>query len=992
VRLTGPALALLLLAGCADGPAEAASQEATSLPSPYGQLTSDRWAWGAEYERRDLATVPNTNPDPEPQPHRDHPWDLALSPDGGTLYVTLAGNEAEPGSEVAVFDVQQRRVTGRIEVGSRPTYIDFHPSGAFALVVNQLSNYASVIDPSRHEVVAELPLDFYCNELVYSPDGRRGWVSNRYLDQVLELDFGGGGYGAVVPRGGFGAAPFLDPEAADVDLASTLRASCGSARCHERTRGGYYAGPDRLKAYFSALENAVPGRPDDSLLLEAVLPVEQGGFADERTRSNLHAGGLPVWRREDPEYGQVADWIARARPGPGIPVGNFGSKPSAMALSSDGRHLFVGPQGTHEISIVDLERGEEVAGIHVQNLVTDLAVVPGPDGRDTLVVLSMGLGFGAAKERDPYGGETTDPDSPLAQFSVLRDIDTTEPLPLDQQKLLGPFDAIDGTAAFKMADIQNDVIAIDLSRLTLPGPAPDGTLRHALRANRYESHAGWVRYTSDSAEILPQDISGDIPPELQRVVGAFPEALDVVGDRVFVAMAGSYELVEWRVDPTPDEHSERMVPVAVYPTGPMPWAVAAGQPGTLAEGLVFTADMLGETVTVVDTVAGTAEQYAVGDLSRPVPDSNAERGEMFVTTAIFSVDGDTSCTSCHIYGASDGRGWGAGQAIAQLEDGMLVNGGLLAIPQLNNLFATQPFYFEGTHTAFDAQFDDAREHVALHGFTAPNPHGDFRGIGHPLPEEERPAEHEEIQDKMSTASWGAAYHDLMERRDEHARRATMRWFGKAFRFRDFQRFIGEYQAAETRLLPNPFDDRNPSVRRGEQLFGDLAVGCVVCHKPPSFTDKGEELYNNHERVLPSLISFTPRETAFTLVGPHWMDTVNGYRRDLEYWEPGRVERAEGMVTTFPLRGLFNRPFAFLHHGRAVSVRESFAAPDHYSLRRFTYPVLRGGERVRPSGLERGFNELSFLGERTYMMDTHGATSHLSARQVTDLEHFLLAIE
>ena len=193
MRLTGPALALLLLAGCADGPAEAASQEATSLPSPYGQLTSDRWAWGAEYERRDLATVPNTNPDPEPQPHRDHPWDLALSPDGGTLYVTLAGNEAEPGSEVAVFDVQQRRVTGRIEVGSRPTYIDFHPSGAFALVVNQLSNYASVIDPSRHEVVAELPLDFYCNELVYSPDGRRGWVSNRYLDQVLELDFGGGG-------------------------------------------------------------------------------------------------------------------------------------------------------------------------------------------------------------------------------------------------------------------------------------------------------------------------------------------------------------------------------------------------------------------------------------------------------------------------------------------------------------------------------------------------------------------------------------------------------------------------------------------------------------------------------------------------------------------------------------------------------------------------------------------------------------------------------
>lgn len=985
------ALALALLAGCAGELAEAAPDEGASLPSPYGRLTSERWAWGAEYERRDLSPVPNPNPNPEPQPHRDHPWDLALSPDGDKLYVTLAGNEAEPGHEVAVFDVQQRRVTSRIEVGSRPTYIDFHPSGRFILVINQLSNYGSVIDSTIDEVVAEIPLDFYCNDVAYSEDGTRAWVSNRYLDQVLTLDFGGQDYGRLVPRGGFDEAPFLST-GAGVDLASVLRTSCGTARCHERTRGGYYAGPDRLKAFFSAIENSVPGRPEESLLLQAVLPVSEGGFADERTRSNLHAGGLAVWSRDDAEYVAAADWIAAARPGPGIVVGNFGSKPGPMALSSDGRYLFVGPQGTHEISIIDLAAGEEVAGIHVQNLVTDLDIVRDASGRDTLVVLSMGLGFGAAKERDPYGGETLDPGNLLAQYSVLRDIATTEPLPLDQQSVLGPFDAIDGTAAFKMSDIQNDVIAIDLSRLVLPGPGPDGQLQHALRTNRYEAHAGWVRYTSDSAEILPQDISGDIPPELQRVVGAFPEALDVVGDRVFVAMAGSYELVEWRVDAGAVEHSERMMPVAVYPTGPMPWSVAAGQPGTLAEGLVFTADMMGETVTVVDTVAGTSQQFEVGDLSRPMPDSNAERGEMFVTTAIFSVDGDTSCTSCHIYGASDARGWGAGQAIAQMGDGMLVNGGLLAIPQLNNLFATQPFYFEGTHTAFDAQFDDAREHVALQGFTEPNPHGDFTGISHPLPEEERVPEHEEIQDKMSTASWGAAYHDLLERRDEHIRRATMRWFGKAFRFRDFQRFIGDYQAAEVRLVPSPFDARNPSVQRGRQLFGDLGVGCVVCHKPPAFTDKGEALYNNEERVLPSLITFTPREVAFTLVGPHWMDTVNHYRRDLEYWEEGRVERQEGMVTTFPLRGLFNRPFALLHHGRAMSVRESFAAPDHYALRRFAYPVLRGGEVVRPGGLERGFNELSFLRERTYMMDTHGATSHLSARQVADLEHFLLAIE
>ena len=163
-------------------------------------------------------------------------------------------------------------------------------------------------------------------------------------------------------------------------------------------------------------------------------------------------------------------------------------------------------------------------------------------------------------------------------------------------------------------------------------------------------------------------------------------------------------------------------------------------------------------------------------------------------------------------------------------------------------------------------------------------------------------------------------------------------------------------------------------------------------KRPRTTDKSNSLYHNAERALPSLITFTRRENAFTLIGPHWMDSVNCYQRDLEYWEPARAERQQGMVTTFPLRGLFDRPFVFLHHGRALSVRETFAAPDHYSLRKYKYPPLRGGEDVRPDGRERGFNELTFLKEKTYMLDTHGGTSHLSAQQIQDLENFLLSIE
>ncbi len=962
-------------------------------PSKFGRLTSPRWAWGAEYVRRDLQPVANANPFPEPQPHRDHPYGLAVTPDGTKLYVALAGNEAEPGSEVAVFDVATRQVTGRVQVGSMPTYLGMHPSGAFVVVINRFSNYASVISTATDAVVSEIPLDFYCMEMAWSADGRRAWVSNRYLDQVLvlELDPDTPDYAAkVLPQGGFDEAAFLQ---GDDNLHTALVQSCGDARCHRRARGGFYAGEDPFKSYFSAIANSVAGDPDESLLLRAVRSVDEGGFADDRAGSNFHAGGEVVWRREDAGYQAVAEWISAARVGPGIPVGNFGSKPSGLALSADGARLYVGNQGTQEISVIDLARGEEVTGIYTQSLTTSVRVWADPDSdRELLIAASMGLGFGAAKERDPYGGETGDPDNPAAQYTVVRDLATTEPKPLEEQTVLGAFDAVDGTAAFKMADIQNDLLLVDLAHLQVPEPAANGQLRYALRANRYEAHDAWVRYTSDSAEILPQDLGGDIPPELQRVVGAFPEDVAIAGDRAFVVMASTSELVEWKIDPDASEASERLVPVAVYETGFRPTRAAVGPAGGPAQGLVFVTNSLGETISVVDTSTGESVEYVVGDLSRPFPDSDAERGEVFVTTSLFAVDGDTSCTSCHIYGRSDGRGWGAGQAIAQMNDGTLVGGGLLAIPHLNNLYAIQPFYFEGTHTAFDAQFDDAREHVALQGFTAPNPHGDFTQLRHPTPEAERELEHEELQDKMSTASWGLAYDDLRERRNALVRQLTMRYFGKAFAFRDFQRFIGEYQAAEMRLVPNPFDQANPSVVRGRMLFGDLGVGCVVCHPPPAFASKDEALYNNEERTLPSLVSFTDREKAFTLVSPHWMDSVNGYERDVEPWERGRIERTEGHVTSFALRGMFDRPFTFLHHGRALSVRESFAAPDHYSLRLFRYSPLKGGEHAREDGRERGFNELSFIEERTYMVDTHGATSHLTALQVQDLEHFLLAIE
>lgn len=987
-------LSICVLLTVAPAQAAAPGDDGPSLESRFARLTSDVWAYGAEFRRRDLEPVPNPNPDAEPQPHRDHPYRMALTADGAKLYVALAGSEGAPGDDVSVFSVTDGVVVGRIRVGRRPNFVRAHPDGRHMLVTSTYSNYISVIDTTTDRVVTEIPADFYCEDIHFAADGRRAWVANRYLGQLLELALdveGGALSGRVAVRGGFDDQSFVAETPAEGSPREVLRRKCSGGRCHTTTRSGFYAGPDATRAFLSAVRNARPGDPAGSELLRAVLSTDQGGYANERSRPNAHAGGRAVLTTDDEDYKAIAAWIRESADGPGIPVGNPGSRPVSLAPSADGKHLYVSNLGVQEVSVVDLEAGEEVGAIHLQSLPLDVAVFHDAErGAEWLLATSTGAGFGAPKERDPYGGETTERGHPLAQYSVLRDPETSEPLPLERQNVLGPFVAVDGTAAFKMRDLQSDIVAVNANALGLD--ALDGPPGYLMVANRYEAHDNWVRFTSDSAESLANDVHGDLPPDLMRVVGALPYASDVVGDRLWVAMAGTYQVVEYRIDAAATEPSDLLEPVSVYETGFSPRAIVAGRPGTAAEGRVFATNYYGETLTVVDTSTRESREVAIGAVSPRFPATNSERGAVFVQSTVFSVDQDTACVSCHISDTSDGRSWGAGQVIAQLDDGNMVSGGLLGIPSLRNLWPIQPFYFEGTHTAYDAQLDDAREHTAMVDFVAPTPAGDFTTITHPTPLAERRHVHDEIQEKVNLKPIGPTAADLEERRDEHIRRVTARLFGKAFVFRDFQRFIGEYQSAEARLLPNPFDGANPSVIRGRSLFNDSRVGCSACHVAPDFTDKSRALSAEATRSLPALVSSVPRDRTFTLFSPSAMDRLNGFTPDVEPWEEGRVEEVEGRFTTFQLRGLFDRPFSFLHHGRALSLVEVVATPDHPSLGRFKYPPLRGGELVRSGGMELGFNMIALPEQAGYLVDTHGATSHLNVYEVRDLVNMMKAIE
>lgn len=163
-----PALLLTAaaLAACDGAPDRPAGRTLTPYPNPFGP-DAPQWS---------------------PQPHRDKPLEVAVSPDGRTAFVTLQGLVDDPGRHVAVVDVAARTLLDRIEVGSSPTGLALHPSGRHLLVLNRFGDRASVVDTRRRRVVAEPSIDFYAIEAVFTPDGRQVWITNRWRDAVAVWD------------------------------------------------------------------------------------------------------------------------------------------------------------------------------------------------------------------------------------------------------------------------------------------------------------------------------------------------------------------------------------------------------------------------------------------------------------------------------------------------------------------------------------------------------------------------------------------------------------------------------------------------------------------------------------------------------------------------------------------------------------------------------------------------------------------------------------
>ncbi len=794
-----------------------------------------------------------TDPLWTPQPHRDRPRAVCVSPDATKAWVMLAGIDDDPGTDVAVIDLATGQPVKRVHLDKAPWQCAVDPSGKYVVVTLRFADHAIVLDAATDAEVARVPVPYYTETAIFRADGQRLYLANRWKDSVLWWN---------------------------LDL----------------THGF------------------------------AVQSTNYDGAAPEE------AMGTPV-----------------------------SDNPGPMALSSDGKRLFVGSIAGCTIAVLDAATGKLV-DVDANPATTTVGAPKGISHLDLhspiggllvhgafLYVADMGKGLGA----QPTTGLDIDADGHPG----------------------------DNTANLSFQDQQNEIGVIETATLQEVHRYTSDTIAYRDFRDVDPEHPN-KGLALPLADQWSPDVLNWLPQKDTWIVaGALPESMAVQEDKLWVAFAGSNEVQGFAIA---QDGALTALQTAgnLYRTGYNPKAIAA-----VGNGRLLTVDRLGEALTFIDTgkPAGLAEQHVViGDVAAgPFPQTDAELGEgINEMTSVFTIDGDQTCVQCHrdngaiarpfVMPLQSSRAWSLRNVMAQ-----------------RGLYDTRPWFFEQAMNE-DNFFPVLNEFARRENFcceeldmmvwgkypkiTACQADPAIAGCNHvlhcaddPPPEcATRPYAQTPFNKRADFIKDGAR---KLFGRDKTFGDALFKDDGTGARkpidldFDGITKALGLFMLRTPRLLPNPNRAMNlPTATRGEVLFRQPGVGCNNCHPlPVTTTASAPTLFSPFGMPIRFPPVITPERR------PDGSDAMLVNDAFIATFPLTQQSPAGLFVGSTPLRGLWDRPQTrFFHDGRGRSLRESLATPGH--------PVLLPGEVGR--------------NERDGAVDTHGGTSSLDRYQLQDLINFV----
>lgn len=235
-------------------------------------------------------------------PLPDEPGGVAISPDGGRLYVT----GQSPQGLVHVIDLKSSKVTGSIKVGHTPSAVAVSPDGKTLYVCNRFNNDVSVVDVASGRETRRLPAVREPVAIAITPDGRHVVVGN-------QLPYG--------PTNGPYAAAAITVIDTAADKASNIGLYDGATGVR-----GVCVSPDGRFAYATH----VLGRYH----LPTTM-VERGWMCSNALAViDLRAGKLVnTVLLDSVDFGAANPW--------------------SVACTSDGKLLCVTHAGSHEVNVID---------------------------------------------------------------------------------------------------------------------------------------------------------------------------------------------------------------------------------------------------------------------------------------------------------------------------------------------------------------------------------------------------------------------------------------------------------------------------------------------------------------------------------------------------------------------------------------------------------------------------------------------------------------
>jgi YVTN family beta-propeller protein len=149
-------------------------------------------------------------------------YGVAVSPDGATVYATVAGDLNSSVGYVVVIDTATNTITNGIAVGRGPYSVAVSPDGSQIYTANSRSNTVDVINTATQKVTSAIPGLSTPESVAISPDGKKAYIANTGNGTVGVIDAATDTVTDTVPIGDASTEPVsvaVSPDGAHVYVA-----------------------------------------------------------------------------------------------------------------------------------------------------------------------------------------------------------------------------------------------------------------------------------------------------------------------------------------------------------------------------------------------------------------------------------------------------------------------------------------------------------------------------------------------------------------------------------------------------------------------------------------------------------------------------------------------------------------------------------------------------------------------------------------------------